>query len=288
MPVPSGTGCLTVHCLQFNLGGQRRWQNNLVGAGVPWGLGTACAGDPAGSSRVPGAWATLSLPGWGRAGQMASPHPSCRSCASSLTFVSDMRAAQVLPLTRGSGLGWDGVSAFALIIPVDVGGFPGRSYSVSPSLHWAQASPAHTQHHTQIQTHPYLTTINAAPAVLCPKPWGDQPGPVAALCLPKMSFHPVFLYLITLNSFMENHCDCQLSKYCFNFWSRKERVNSELEMIHWDFQCEAEIPICPCGKKRKCFVVHGFEIAILLTRIIAKSPDNSSEFVWRPFWAVKS
>lgn len=49
---------------------------------------------------------------------------------------------------------------------------------------------------------------------------------------------------------MEKLCDCQLSKYCFNFWSRKERVNSELEMIHQNFQCETEFPIWPYGKKK--------------------------------------
>lgn len=31
-------------------------------------------------------------------------------------------------------------------------------------------------------------------------------------------------------------------------------------------------------RKRQCFVVHGFEIEILITGIIGKSPDNSSEF----------
>lgn len=41
-------------------------------------------------------------------------------------------------------------------------------------------------------------------------------------------------------------------------------------------------------RKIKCFVVHGFEIEILLTRIIEKSPDNSSDFVWWSFWPVKS
>lgn len=126
---------------------------------------------------------------WGRQDRWPLPHPSCRQfCFQPHSHVGYLsRPSPPSNQGRWLRLGWS--PCFCIEQWNGCCGFQGRSYPVSPSLHWAQASPATYLacmiiHRSKLQTHPSLTTINVAPAVLCPKPCGDQLCPAAALCLP--------------------------------------------------------------------------------------------------------
>lgn len=87
----------------------------------------------------------------------------------------EIRIAQALPLTRGTGLGWDGVSAFALnnangcwwILGQELPCLPQSTLGI-PCTYTA----CMIIHRSKLQT-PYLTTLKAAPATLCPKSWRD-------------------------------------------------------------------------------------------------------------------
>lgn len=151
------------------------------------------------ASRAAGVWATqlmspvsqvvASPAACGRQDDCPLPHPRCRHfCFQTHAPVGFLRVARLLPLTRCTGLGWDGASAFALRNANGCWWVSGRALSCPPAYD-GQRHPLHipsahvTSCGTKLRIYPYPTITNAASVVLWPKALDDHLYPVAALYL---------------------------------------------------------------------------------------------------------
>lgn len=187
------------HCalLVVQSGWPKEVTNSLVGASVPRGLGTACAADPAGSREClvhgPHSVSQAQPVQQHRVGQdtRTLPQPSCRQ----LYFQPHAHVTHVSSPSPASSQGYCLRLGWSLCFCTDQckwmladfrAGVPLPLPACTGHRHPCTYTACMIIHRSKLQTHPYLTSINAAPAALCSKPWGDQPCPVAALCLPKM------------------------------------------------------------------------------------------------------
>lgn len=192
------SGCLAVRCLWCKLGGRTRWHSNRGGIGVHPGLKDSTCWRSLPAEQLvygPHGWWAQS-PRWvaspaacGRQDDCPLPHPRCRHfCFQTHARVGFLRVARLLPLTRCTGLGWDGASAFALSNANGCWWVSGRELSCPPAYD-GQRHPLHipsmhvTSCGTKLRIYPYPTITNAASVVLWPKALDDHLYPVAALYL---------------------------------------------------------------------------------------------------------
>lgn len=117
----------------------------------------------------------------GRQDGHSLPHHSCRYfCFQTHTPVEFLRIALLLPLTRSPGLGWDGVSTFALSNTNGCWWVSGRESPCPPPPHQEYTGQRHPLHlhsshvtrcRTKVRAYYYPTAINATLETFGQKLW---------------------------------------------------------------------------------------------------------------------